>query len=448
MDTESLIKSPEGRNLEFKREVSRKLDNILRTVVAFSNSSGGEIIIGIDDDKNLVGIDHDPFELEERLASSIYDKISPIPGVFFQTITYRQHILFKIKVFPGPNKPYYLRSQGPEKGAYVRVGSTNRVADQWILADLRRQAYNRCLDEEVDVRFDCQVFSTQVLSRYMNWREIKAKVSVDYLVKEKLAVRYNGSCHPTIGGFLLFCDLLPESYEYAGFAVAIYRGNSRSGLVHSQYITCGLLDAPQMVLEAVGAYLGNRVEISGLRRDENSDIPIVALRESIVNAICHRDYAMQGSQCKAEVFTDRVEIISPGTLPVGISLSDLGLGTSEIRNRQIVKIFRKAGYVEQLGTGIIRMREACSKAGLIEPQFLEIGNYFKVIFYKRQTALPHELKTIYDLLTDKGGLASSQIASHLNIHQNTALKRLNKLIGMDLVAKKGRGSDVRYEIQV
>lgn len=446
MSIEDIIHSPEGRTLEFKQEVPKKLENILRTVVAFSNGSGGEIIIGIDDDQNIVGIEHDPFELEERLASSIYDRISPIPGVFFQTITHKQHILFKIKVFPGPNKPYYIRSKGPEKGSYIRVGSTNRVVDAWILADLRRQAHNRSLDEEVESRFGCEVFSQQALSRYMHWRGLKQQADVTYLVKEKLAVRYNGSCHPTIGGLLLFCHFLPEPYEYAGFVVAVYRGQSRSGLIHSQSITCGLLDTPQMVIEAVGAYLGNQVEIHSLRRDEDLDIPVVALRESIVNAICHRDYSIIGSHCKVEVFSDRVEITSPGTLPTGIALADLGLGTSEIRNRQIVKIYRKAGYIEQLGTGIIRMSEACRSAGLTDPQFREVGNYFQVVFYKQQAVLPSELKSVLRLLQDKGRLASSQIAHQLDIHQNTALKRLNKLIELNFVTKEGRGSDVKYKL--
>jgi len=133
-------------------------------------------------------------------------------------------------------------------------------------------------------------------------------------------------------------------------------------------------------------------------------------------------------------------------LPVGISLVDLGLGTSEIRNRQIVKIFRKAGYIEQLGTGIIRMRQACRKAGLPDPEFQEVGNFLKVIFPRRQSSLPTELKSLYDLLSNEGGLSSSQIAARLGIHQNTALNRLKKLQELRLVNKKGQGSEVTYEL--
>jgi len=270
--------------------------------------------------------------------------------------------------------------------------------------------------------------------------------SLDYLVKEKLAVRFNGTCHPTIGGLLLFCEFLPEPYEYSGFNVVLYGGGSRSELRHSQAVTCGLLDMPEMIMDKISAYLGSKMEIDKLRREQDLEIPSIALREAVVNAICHRDYAMRGATGKVEIFPDRVEIISPGTLPVGISLVDLGLGTSEIRNRQIVKIFRKAGYIEQLGTGIIRMRQACRKAGLPDPEFQEVGNFLKVIFPRRQSSLPTELKSLYDLLSHEGGLASSQIASRLGIHQNTALNRLKKLQELRLVNKKGQGSEVTYEL--
>jgi len=446
MDTEQLIKSSEGRTLEFKRELPARLDHVLRTIVAFSNGSGGDVIIGVDDERNVLGIDQDPLEVEERLASSIHDSIAPMPGVYFQTVISQGKILFRIKVLPGPNKPYYMRSKGPEAGSYVRVGATNRVADQWLLEDLQRQGHNKGFDEELETSFTCEALSMQVLSRYLSWRGQALAPSLDYLVKEKLAVRFNGTCHPTIGGLLLFCEFLPEPYEYSGFNVVLYGGGSRSELRHSQAVTCGLLDMPEMIMDKISAYLGSKMEIDKLRREQDLEIPSIALREAVVNAICHRDYAMRGATGKVEIFPDRVEIISPGTLPVGISLVDLGLGTSEIRNRQIVKIFRKAGYIEQLGTGIIRMRQACRKAGLPDPEFQEVGNFLKVIFPRRQSSLPTELKSLYDLLSNEGGLASSQIAARLGIHQNTALNRLKKLQELRLVNKKGQGSEVTYEL--
>jgi ATP-dependent DNA helicase RecG len=444
MNTEQLLKSPEGRSLEFKREFPPRLDKVLQTVIAFANGSGGDVIIGVDDKHKVLGIDQDPLEVEERLASAIHDSITPLPGVYFQTVAFQGTTLFRIKVLPGPNKPYYLRAKGPEAGSYVRVGATNRLADRWLLDDLRRQGHNKGFDEELETGFACESLSMQVLSRYLGWRQQELAPSLDYLVKEKLAVRFNGTCHPTVGGLLLFCDLLPEPYEYAGFNVVLYGSGDRAELRHSQTVTCGLLDMPEMIMDRLTAYLGSRVEIESLHREQDLEIPSLALREAVVNAICHRDYAMRGASSKVEIFSDRVEIISPGTLPVGISLADFGLGTSEIRNRQIVKMLRKAGYIEQLGTGIMRMRQACRQAGLPAPEFQEVGNFLKVVFPRRQMSLPEELKSLYDLLNAESELASSQIADRLGIHQNTALNRLKKLQDLRLVRKKGRGSEVTY----
>jgi ATP-dependent DNA helicase RecG len=88
-----------------------------------------------------------------------------------------------------------------------------------------------------------------------------------------------------------------------------------------------------------------------LRRKEDYDIPLPAIREGILNAICHRGYSITGADNKLDIFSDRTEITSPGTQPLGIILQDLGEGISEVRNRFIVELFREAGYVEQLGTG-------------------------------------------------------------------------------------------------
>lgn len=448
MDITELITSSEGRRLEFKQQIPDSLDSVLRTIIAFSNESGGDVIIGIDDEGEVVGIDEDPFELEERLASSVYDSIAPVPSIFFQTHTVEGSLLFRIKVLPGAAKPYYLQSEGPESGSYVRVGSTNRKADQWIVTDLKRQGRNKCFDEELETGFDCNVFSMDVLSQYLDGRGLESSSGVDYLEKEKLAVRFNGSCHPTVGGLLLFSETLPEPYEYAGFTISVYGGTSRSELSGSRRITTNLLHMPKTVLQEVAARLGHRVDISELRRTEELDIPLLALRESVVNAICHRNYAQRGSSSKIDIFSDRVEITSPGTLPVGITLEDLGEGISEVRNRQIVKMFRKAGYIEQLGTGISRMRRACRDADLPEPEFQEVGNFLKVILSRRHAALPDELKRVYNLLSAEGQLPSSEIAEKLGIHRNTALKRLNKLREKGLVEKKGRGSNVKYKLSM
>jgi len=199
-------------------------------------------------------------------------------------------------------------------------------------------------------------------------------------------------------------------------------------------------------MDFVLIYLGKNIRIDGLQRKEAHDIPVSSLRETIINAICHRDYSITGSQNKIDIFSNRVEITSPGVLPPGITLADLGMGTSEIRNRQIVKAFRQAGFIEQLGTGIIRMREACRKQGLPDPIFEEIGSFFKVTLLRPRITLPEDIEKVFNLIKERGFLSSREIAHQLKIHQNTALKRLQWLQKNGLIKKEGSGTKVKYGI--
>jgi ATP-dependent DNA helicase RecG len=141
---------------------------------------------------------------------------------------------------------------------------------------------------------------------------------------------------------------------------------------------------------------------------------------------------------------NHIDITSPGILPFGITLSDLGQGMSEIRNKIIARTFRQAGFVEQLGTGISRMQEECRFAGMPQPKFEEVGNFFKVTLFRTKQELGQEIKSVLSLVKKSGPISSREIAEKLDIHQNTALKRIKKLEDKKLLNKKGKGPSVRY----
>jgi len=141
-----------------------------------------------------------------------------------------------------------------------------------------------------------------------------------------------------------------------------------------------------------------------LRRKEDYDIPLPAIREGILNAICNKDYSITGADNKLDIFSDRIEITSPGTFPLGITLQDLGEGISEVRNRFIVKIFRETGYVEKLGTVIMRIRETCRTNTLPEPRYEETGNFFKVTIFRSGLTLSSDLEDAYELLKQRAPL--------------------------------------------
>ncbi len=446
MKIEEILKQSEDKSLEFKKEIPKNRQNLLKTVVAFANGAGGNIYVGVNDERTVTGIKEEPFDLEEKLASIIYDSISPIPNVFFQTAAFKDKVIFIIRILPGANKPYYLKKLGPEGGIFVRIGSTNRKADSQVSAELRRQARNISFDQEIDPSFDCDILDIRLLEKFIELRGLKTKPSLDFFVKIKAAQRYDHTCHPTIGGALVFCSALPDEYSYARFRVSRFKDEKRADLINSITIDDGLLAMPEKIMDFVQLYVERKIEISALRRKEGYDIPLLAIREGILNAICHRDYSITGADNKLDIFSDRIEITSPGTLPLGITLQDLGEGISEVRNRFIVKIFREAGYVEQLGTGIMRIKETCRANALPEPGFEEVGNFFKVTIFRTRLTLSPDLADVYELIKQGAALSSKQIAGELNIHQNTALKRLRQLEEKGLIYKQGSGPRVRYAV--
>jgi predicted HTH transcriptional regulator len=446
MKIREILKQPEDKSLEFKKEIPKNRQNLLKTVVAFANGTGGHIYVGVNNDRTVTGIKEEPFDLEEKLSSIIYDSISPIPNVFFQTTAFEDKVIFIIRILPGVNKPYYLKKLGPEGGIFVRIGSTNRKADSQVVAELRRQARNISLDQEIEPSFNCDILDMRLLEKFIELRGLKTKPTLDYFIKIKAAQRYDHACHPTIGGVLLFCSALPDEYSYARFRVSRFKAENRADLINSITIDEGLLAMPEKIMDFARLYLEKRIEVSALLRKEDYDIPLPAIREGILNAICHRDYSITGADNKLDIFSDRLEITSPGVLPLGITLQDLGEGISEVRNRLIVKIFREAGYVEQLGTGIMRIKEACRKNALPEPRFEETGNFFKVTIFRRRLTLSPDVKDVYELIRQETPLGSKEIARKLNIHQNTALKRLRWLKEKGLIHKQGSGPRVRYSI--
>ena len=142
---ESLLQQPEGKTLEFKRDLSSPKP-ILKTLVAFANTAGGRLVIGITDDQQFVGVD-DPLTEEERLCNLIADAISPrlVPNV--EMVTIEGNTLLIIEVYLSNSRPHWLKAKGPELGVYVRLGSTNRQADRELIAELQRSVEGIAFDE-------------------------------------------------------------------------------------------------------------------------------------------------------------------------------------------------------------------------------------------------------------------------------------------------------------
>jgi len=200
MDLVETLKRPEGKTLEFKRDLSSP-DGVLRTVVAFANTAGGTLLVGVEDASGHVRGVKEPLTLEERLASLISDSIVPrlVPDIEILPWP-RTHVL-GLQVYPSPSRPHHFAREGPERGVYVRVGSTNRHADQEMVDELRRFARGESYDERPMADLDSEALDFRVASE--SFAEMR-KLSRSDLETLRLITTHQGRKVPTAGGVLLF----------------------------------------------------------------------------------------------------------------------------------------------------------------------------------------------------------------------------------------------------
>lgn len=163
MDLVEVLKRLEGKTLEFKRDLSSP-EGVLRTVVAFANSAGGTVPIGVDDATRYVRGVAEPMQMEERLASLISDSIAPRLVPDLELLPWRRAYLVAVQVHPSQSRPHYLKREGLERGAYVRVGSTNRRADRELIEELRRFARGEAFDEQAMPDLDSEAIDFRAAS--------------------------------------------------------------------------------------------------------------------------------------------------------------------------------------------------------------------------------------------------------------------------------------------
>jgi predicted HTH transcriptional regulator len=179
-----------------------------------------------------------------------------------------------------------------------------------------------------------------------------------------------------------------------------------------------------------------------VRRKDRWSVPPEAVREAIINAVVHADYAQRGAPIRLSIFDDRLEIENPGLLPFGLTIEDLPRGVSKLRNRVIGRVFHALGLIEQWGSGVQRMTAACEAAGLPAPVFEEIATRFRVTIATTQVGprvVEDTDQTILDALGGAKGLATSEIATMIGLSPRATRTRLARLVGRGLVREIGTG---------
>ncbi len=364
----------EGKILEFK-ENANSIDGIVKTVIAFANTAGGTLIIGIrDKTREVVGVANSLRE-EERLASAITDSVMPLLVPDIEIYSYRERELIVIRV-PHAAGPYYLKAEGSEKGVYIRFGSTNRKADREMVSSLRLFASNLTYDElplpkgEVDWESVKKAFS---------W--VKKRPTEKTCEMLGVFSSRSGRLSPTIGGVLLFdlgrLKLLPDSTVRC----ARFSGTTKERILDQIEIETPLPFAIQEAIQFIERNTRLEGKIGRVLREDIPEYPPFVIREAVINAFLHSDYSMKGCHIQIAIFDERIEITNPGGFPFGQTLEKALAGFSLLRNRVIGRVFRELNLIEQWGSGLQRMFSICHRQGLKLPEIVELNNQCRITLF-------------------------------------------------------------------
>lgn len=374
---EEYLSQNEGKTLEFK-ENAKSLAGIVKTVIAFANTSGGILIIGIrDQTKELIGV-QDPLKEEERITNAINDMVSPLIIPDIEIHTHREKALIIIRV-PHAAGPFYLSADGTKKGVYVRFGSTNRIADSEMHDALKLFSENRAYDELPAPKGI--IDESAIKDAFSSVKKQPTKKTLD---STGIFSDHIGKSIPTNGGVILFGSNRLDLFPDAIIRCARFKGTTKEKILDSQDFT----SYPSLVLQQVLTFIERNTKtesiIGKLKRTDVSEYPPFALREALINAVLHSDYAMKGCHIQIAIFDDRIEFTNPGGLPFGQTIEKALSGFSKLRNRVIGRLFRELKLIEQWGSGLQRMLVVCKKAGLQDPLIEEYNNQFRVTIYGKQ----------------------------------------------------------------
>jgi predicted HTH transcriptional regulator len=431
---EELLQQQEGKTLEFK-ENAKNLAGIIHTVVAFANTAGGKILIGVKDrTKEVVGI-KDPVEEEMRLSNAIADSIEPLFTPDIHVFSWRTKEFLLIHV-PHCNGPYYVKDKGIKTGTYVRLGSTNRMADAAILAELQRLSENECFDEMACARCTKQDLDLELIKNC--FANVNKKFGESTAFSLHLFLKKQSKLVPSNGAILLFGKNRTKVFPNSVIRCIRFAGVTKDKALDQQDVDDYLPLALDKILSFVQRNTMLRAEIGPSSRKNISEYPPIVVKEAVTNALIHADYSAKGSHIQIAIYDDRIEIINPGALPFGLNLQDALEGISQLRNRVIGRCFRELDLIEMWGSGLKRMITHCKQAGMVLPKFEELGHFFRVTLFNKiemKPILRGWRKGLVDMLREHKEITTKNAANFWKISNRAARVRLLKMLEEGLISE-------------
>ena len=415
----------ETRILEFKETIT---NTFLKTVSAFSNYDGGEILFGVDDDGNIKGLS-DVKQACLDIENKINDSISPQPNYTLEIQNNEQTI--KLSVKSGLQKPYLYKLK-----AYKRNDTATIEVDTL--------EFSRLVLEGKNIRFEELPCKDQELSFEILQSNLKEKIQIETFNKDTLKTL---NLYDDVNGFNNAAGLLADKNYFPGIDIVKFGENISIIQKRITFENTSVLGIYEKALSVFRDYYQYEV-IQGADRKMVEKIPEAAFREAIANALIHRVWDVD-LQIRVSMFDDRIEVVSPGGLPSGITKDEYLSGKlSVLRNRNLANVFYRLGFVEIFGTGITRIKQIYSEA-MTKPGFEVSENAIKIILpiYEESTNLTEDEKVVYKLLSKNMLKSMSEIAPYISFGKSKTTKLLKDMEQKGVITIDGKGKGTKYRIK-
>lgn len=426
----------ESQTIEFKENYT---DDIKKTVVAFANTDGGTIYIGIDDDGNIVGV-NDPDKTVLRAQNAFRDAIKPDITMHLSCVAKKMDNknVVVVEVQRGTACPYYLADKGIRPaGVYVRQGPSSVPASEAAILKMIKDFSAGSYEDTCSLNQDLTFKATKAAFK-------DAGIAFDEQKQRTLGLITQD------GAFTNLAFLLSDQCSHT-IKLAVFQGTSKSVFRDRYELTGSMLAQLNESFDYICRYNHIRSEFNGLKRIDMPDYPQAAIREALLNTIVHRDYSLSGPSL-ISIFDNRIEFVSLGGLVRGLAEDDLMLGVSVPRNKRLAEVFYRLELIEAYGTGIPKIYESYENSET-KPIIQITSNAFKITLpnlnqkkdeERSLSQLTSTEQKAFQLFDSDTVIKRKDIEEALGVSQTTTIKTLARLIEQGLVVREGSGKNTRY----
>lgn len=443
----------ESETVELKEIV---VDEIKKEIIAFANSNGGRLYIGVRDDGEVVGID-DPDKVSLQISNMVRDAIKPDVTMFlhYETIEEAGKKIVVVDIQRGTDRPYYLAKKGmrPE-GVYVRQGYSSVPATD--------TAIRRMIKETDGDRFEVMRSLNQELTFEAVKKEFELR-KVEFGPQQMRTLKLIDQDNLYSNLALLLSDQCVHTIK-----VAVFQGKDQMIFKDRREFSGSLMKQMNEVYDFIDFRNQTRATIEKLQRIDVRDYPEIAVRESLLNLLVHRDYSFSASAF-IRIYEDRIEFVSVGGLMPGIELEDIMEGISVCRNQDLANVFYRLHLIEAYGTGMEKIMKAYE--GMKEkPEIQTTKNAFKIILpninakymlenssvwttktdtnsiMETEASLSEAEEKILEYVREHGVITKNDVISLLEVSASTASRTLRKMVKNSLLKQNGKARSTNYTI--